>query len=62
MSWDLWAVVIVVALAGAVLIAVPLWQCLTRAVGWYRVRQFRQCYVPSSSSCKPWRQNAWRVR
>ncbi len=61
MTWDLWALVILVGLSAAALLVVPVWQWGRRVVGWYRGKQFSLGYLPSSSSCKPWRQNAWKT-
>lgn len=61
MTWDLWALLILVGLSAVALLVVPVWHWGMRVIGWYRVRQFSQCYLPSSASCKPWRQNEWKT-
>ena len=60
MSWDLWAVLAVVVLAGVALIAVPAVQAVSRAMQWYKLRQYSRAYVPHSHSGIPWRDN-WRA-
>lgn len=62
MSWDLWGIIILVALSGAVLIVGPLVALITRKIQWYHSKQFTQCYVPHSTSFTPWRQNEWKQK
>lgn len=57
LSWDLQALLILVALAGAGLIVPPVLHWVNRLIGWYRVRQYSQCYLPHSHSHTPWRTN-----
>ena len=60
MSWDLKALLILVALAGACLIVPPVLHWVNRLIGWYRVRQYSQAYLPHSHSGKPWEPNRWQ--
>ncbi len=57
LSWDLQALLIVVAIAGAVLIVPVLLVWGNRLKYWYRYRHLRHAYLPLDRSCPPWREN-----
>ena len=57
MSWDLQALLILVVLAGLGLIVPPLLYAIKRAIGWRRVREYRDAYLPQRFSGMHWREN-----
>lgn len=59
LSWDLKALLVLVAIAGAVLIVPPLAYWVTRVRAWYRYRHLRHTYLPLDRSCPPWRDNKY---
>jgi len=60
MTWDLWAILVVVVLAGLALIAEPVAHVVMRSYQWYTLRQYRAAYMPHRHSGRDWREN-WRA-
>jgi hypothetical protein len=61
MSWDLWAILAIVIVAGLALLAVPVVHVVSRAIQWARLRKYSRAYLPHSHSGIPWRDNVWRA-